>query len=115
MALARAGSFLVSPGSKSGIFQQQDLAGLQGGGLGLGIGAHHVLRHDDRLAQQLAQAGGHRLQSQLGLDLALGLAQVGAGDHRSVLLQQILDGGQGGTDALVVGDDAAAVLGHGAR
>ena len=111
--LGQGGVVLGLAGLKSGIFQQQDLAGLQGGGLGPGIGAHHVLRHDDRLAQQLAQAGGHRLQRQLGLDLALGLAHVGAGDHRSVLLQQILDGGQGGTDALVVGDDAAAVLGHG--
>ena len=115
MLLGQRGVVLGLARLKAGVLQQQDLAGLEGGGLGLGVGAHHVLGHDDRLAQQLAQAGGHRLQGQLGLDLALGLAHVGAGDHRGVLLQQVLDGGQGGTDALVVGDDAAAVLGHEAR
>src|SRR5699024_5514842 len=44
---------------KPGVLQQQDLAGLEGGGLGLGVGAHHVGGHDDVLAQQLAQALGH--------------------------------------------------------
>ena len=98
---------------KAGVLQQHDLAGLQGGGLGLGVGAHHVLGHDHVLAQQLAQAGGHRLQAQGRHHLALGLAHVGAGDHGGILVQQVLDGGQSGPDALVVGDDAAAVLGHG--
>ena len=98
---------------EAGVLQQEDLAGREGGGLGGGVGTHHVGGQDDVLAQQLAQAGGNRLQGQLGLDLALGLAHMGAGDDRRALLQQVLDGGQGGADALVVGDDAAAVLGHG--
>ena len=98
---------------KAGVLQQHDLAGLQSSGLGLGVGAHHVVSHDNILAQQLAQALGHRLQAQLRLHLALGLAHVRAGNDGGVLVQQILDGGQSGTDALVVGDDAAAVLGHG--
>ena len=42
-----------------------------------------------------------------------GLAHVGAGDDGGAVVQQVLDGGQGGADALVIGDDAAAVLGHG--
>ena len=111
--LGQGGVVLGLAGLEAGVLQQHDLAGLEGGGLGLGVGAHHVVGHDDRLVQQLAQADGHRLQAQLGLYLALGLAHVGAGDHRGPLVQQILDGGQGGADALVIGDDAAAVLGHG--
>ena len=95
---------------KAGILQQHDLAGLEGGSLGLGVGAHHVLSHDDRLAQQLAQADGHRLQGQLGLYFALGLAQVGAGDDRGALLQQILDGGQSGADALIIGDRVGGLV-----
>ncbi len=122
---------------KAGVLEQHDLAALQGRGLGLGVGAHHVIRQDHVLAQQLGQAGGHRLHAQLGqglLPLLLGdgglvlallqlfllvgleggrrLAHVGAGDHRRALVQQVLDGGQGGPDALVVSDDAAAVLSH---
>ena len=120
---------------KAGVLQQQDLTGLEGGGLGLGIGAHHVLGHDDGSAQQLTEALGHGSQGQLlqgllpgllrsllalfrlllgvGLKGGGGLAQVRAGDHGSVLVQQVLDGGQSRADALVVGDDAAAVLGQG--
>ena len=98
---------------KAGVLQQHDLAGLQGGGLGPGVGAHHILRHDDGLAQQLAQALGHGLEAQGRVRAVLRLAQMGAGDDGSVLVQKILDGGQGGPDALVVGDDAAAVFSQG--
>ena len=98
---------------KAGVLQQQDLAGLQGGGFGGGIGADHVGGHDDLAAQQLAQALGHGSQAELGIGSLLGFAQVGAGDHRRILLQQVLDGGQGGHDALVVGDGTGGlVLGH---
>ena len=95
---------------KAGVLQQHDLAALQGGGLGLGVGAHHVGGHDHVFAQQLAQPLGHRLQGQLGLHLALGLAQVGAGDDSRPLVQQVLDSGQGGADALVVGDGVGGLV-----
>ena len=98
---------------KTGVFQQHDLTGFEGGGLGLGIGAHHILGHDDGFAQQLTQTLGHGLEAQRRVGAVLGLAQVRAGDDGGVLVQQVLDGGQSGPDALVVGDDAAAVLGQG--
>ena len=123
---------------KTGILEQKNLTGLQGGSLGLGVGAHHVVGQDYRLAQQLAEAGGHRLHAQLGqrlLPLLLGdgglvlallqllllvglegghrLAHVGTGDYCRALVQQVLDGGQSGPDTLVVSDNTAAVLGHG--
>ena len=123
---------------KAGILQQHDLAGLQSGGLGSGVLTHHVVGKDDLPAQQLAQTLRHGGQSQLaqgllpillgdiGLVLALfhllfhvggegggGLAQMGAGDDGSALVQQIADGGQGRHDALVAGDGAGLlVLGH---
>ena len=125
---------------EAGVLEQHDLAGLQGGGLGLDVGVHHVdvAGQSHRLAQQFAQALGHGLHAEglqgllplllgegggilalLGLlldpllEVRLGLAQVGAGDDGRAVVQQVLDGGQGGPDALVVSDGAAAVLGLG--
>ena len=114
---------------KAGIFQQQDLTGLQGRGLSLGVLAHNVAGEDNFLSQQLCQTDGYGSQGQLLLLLApgslgefcgiltlfcllfdpfvkirLGLSQVRAGDHRRALVQQIADGGQSGHDALVTGD-----------
>ena len=90
---------------------------------------------DNAIAQQLAQPGGHRLHAQLGqrlLPLLLGdgrlilallqllflvgfegghrLAHVGAGNDRRALLQQVLDGGQGRADALIVRDRAGGLV-----
>ena len=93
-------------GLEPGVLQQQDLAGFQGRGLGLGVRAHHVVGEDHLLTQQLAQAHRHGGQAQLGVGAVLGLAQVGAGDDRRPVLQQIPDGGQRRHDALVAGDGA---------
>ena len=108
---------------KAGVFQQQDLTGLQGCGLSLSILTHNVAGEDNFLSQQLCQTGGYGSQGQLLLLLApgslgefcgiltlfcllfdpfvkirLGLSQVRAGDHRRALIQQ------SGHDALVTGD-----------
>ena len=45
---------------KAGVLQQQDLSRLQGGRLGLGVGAHHVMGENHFPAQQLAEALRHR-------------------------------------------------------
>ena len=98
---------------KAGVFQQQDLTGLQGRGLSLGILTHNVAGEDNFLSQQLCQTGGYGSQGQLLLLLAPGslgefcgiltlfcllfdplvkvrlrLSQVRAGDHRRALIQQ---------------------------
>ena len=88
----------------AGVLQQHDFAVTQGGGQGAGILAGHVLGHLDLLAEQLAQALCDDLQAQLGLPLALGLAHVGAEDDLRAVVDEILDGGQGGDDALIAGD-----------
>ena len=111
--LGEAGVVLLLADIEAQVLQQHDLAGLQSGGLGLGVLTHDVLDEDDLPAQQLAQTLRHGRQRQLHLPLALGLAQVGAGDDRRAVVQQILDGGQCRHDALVAGDRARfLVLGH---
>ena len=100
------GIVLLFPGIKAGVLQQQDLAGLQGGGLGLGVGADGVLGEDHGTAQKLGKPLGHGSQRQidLGVRVLFGLAQMGADHQRRTVVQQILDRGQGRTDALVIGD-----------
>ena len=108
--LGKGGVVLLLALLEAQILQQHQLAGLQGRGLGLGVGAHHVGGKDDLPAQQLLQTMSHGGQGQCGLDLTLGLAQVGAGDDSSTLVQQILQGGQGSLDALVIGDGTGLLV-----
>ncbi len=58
------------------------------------------------LLEQLAQRLGRRLQAELRIRAALRPAQVAHQDQRGALLQDVLDGGQRGADALVVRDRA---------
>ena len=103
-SLGKGGVILLLAGLETEIFQKHDLAGLQGGGLGPGVLAHHIGGEDDLAAQQLAEALGHGGQSQGGLALPLGLAQMGAGDHGRAVVQQVVQGGQGRHDAVIIGD-----------
>ena len=111
--LGKAGIVLLLAGIEAQVLQQQDLAAFQSGGLGLGVLAHDILGEDDLAAQQLTETLRHRGKAQLFLPLALGLAQMGTGDHRRALVQQVPDGGQRRHDALVTGDLAGGlVLGY---
>ena len=102
--LGKVGAVLLLADIEAEVLKKHDLAGLQSGGLGLGVLTDDVGSKDHFLTQQLAKALGNGGQGQLGLPLALGLAQVGAGDHGSAVFQQVLDGGDGGNDPLVAGD-----------
>ena len=109
--LAQLGIVLGLALDVTGVLQQHDLAFLQSSSLSLGILAGNVSSHDDFLTQQLAQTIGNDLQAQLGLPLTLGLAHVGAQDDLSLVLDQVLDGGQSGNDTLV-GSDLASLGGN---
>ena len=103
--LGHSGVVLLLAGIEAQVLQQHDLAALEGCGLSLGILAHDIGSENHLAAQQLAQTLGHDSQRELLLPLTLGLAQVGAGDNGSTVVQQVLDGGQGGHDAVFIGDD----------
>ena len=64
--LGEVGIVLLFFSMEAQVFQQQHLAGLERGGLGLGVFADYVLGHDHFLSQQLAQALGDGSQGQLG-------------------------------------------------
>ena len=92
------------------IFQKDDLAGLHCGGLGLRVLAHDVLAEGNGLAEKLRKTLRHGRKRQALLPLALGLAKVGAGDDRRAVIQKILNGRQGGADALVVLNGAGGLI-----
>ena len=94
------------------ILQQQNLTRLQSSSLCLCILAYNVLCQNNIFTQQFAQALCNRCHRQLRLPLALRLAHMGACDNGSIMLQQILDGRQSRTNALVVRNYTASVLCH---
>lgn len=56
------------------------------------------------LAEQFGKAGGNGLQGKSGIGFVLGTAQMGGEDKAGALVQQELDGGEGGHDAGVIGN-----------
>ena len=95
---------------KAEILEKHDLTGLQRGGLGLGILTDDVGGKNDFLSEQLGKAFGNRGQSQLGLPLALGFAEVRAGNDGGAVIKQIANGRDGGNNALVAGDLAGLLV-----
>ena len=88
------------------VFQQQHLAVLQRGRLGLRVGTDDVGRQRDVLAQQLGQALGDGRKRIFRVEFALRAAHVRAEDHPRVVRQQVLDRRQRADNAVVVGDTA---------
>ena len=111
--LGKFGVVLLLALFKAQVLQQQNLTGLQRSSLCLCVFPHNVLCENHRLAQQLAQALCHGSQSQAFFPLSLGFAQMGAGNHSRAVVQQILNRGQRGNNALVAGNlSGGFVLGH---
>ena len=79
----------------------------------LNLGADGVRGDGHALAQQLLELGHHRLQRVLGVDLAVRAAEVGhQDDSLGAIVDSVLDGGDGTSDALGVGDFLIGVEGH---
>ena len=95
------------------VFKQQHLArfklpGHLAGDLANAIGSEgHVDFGAHLLVKQLAEPVHHRAQRVLWIWLALGAAQVRGQNHLGLVLQRVLDGGQRGNNASVVGDGLA--------
>ncbi len=92
------------------IFEQDHFAVLELGGGLFGHLADAIIDELHRHADQFGKRGDHGKQALLRIALALGAAKVGAEKDTGTLFDQVLDRGNGGTDALVIGDDLDAVL-----
>ena len=86
------------------VLKQHDLTRLESGSLGLCVLADDVRSEDDFLTQKLGQSLCDWRKSQLGLPLALGLAEVGAGNDGRAVLKQIFNSRNGSDNTLVAGD-----------
>ena len=86
------------------VLKQHDLTRLENGSLGLCVLADDVGSEDDFLTQKLGKSLRDGRKSQLGLPLALGLAEVGAGNDGSAVLEQIFNSRNGSDNTLVAGD-----------
>ena len=91
---------------KADVFEQQDLALLQGGSLGDGVLTDDVVRKDHVFAEKLGQTLRDGRHGELRVEFALRAAEVGAKDQLCAVVQQVVDGGQGLHDPLVGRDDA---------
>ena len=92
-------------GVETKVLQQDHLTVARGVDRVLDLLADAVLGEDDGLAQQLLELGLDRLQAVLGVDLAVGTAEVRHEDDRlGAILNGVLDGGESSNDTLVVGD-----------
>jgi hypothetical protein len=70
-----------------------------------------IIQRGNGPAQKGSQPLAHRSQAQGIVDLASGSTEVGAQHHLALPLQQVLDGGQGGAQAMIViGDEFRALL-----
>ena len=110
--LGEGGVVLFFLSEETHVLQQHDVAVAHGTDLGFGVGADAAVGLGDGLAQQLAQTCGHGGEAHGVVHLTLGTAEVGREDHLGALADQVVDRGQGGADAGVVGDGTGIVQGH---
>ena len=89
------------------VLEQEHVARPQRGRRLRGRGADTVVRGRDGAAEQLREARRHRGHAQLVHHLPFGTAEVGHEHQRAPLVDQVLDGRQGGADARVVDDVTA--------
>ncbi len=95
---------------EAGVFEHEHITWLERRGHRFDLGADDGGRHLDLFAEQFAEGFGRGLKAELGIRTALGPAEVAHEDEGRALIQRVLDGRQGGADALVVRHLAA---GHG--
>ncbi|POR33511.1 Uncharacterized protein TPAR_06301 [Tolypocladium paradoxum] len=90
---------------ESQVLEQHDGAVVGLGDNGLDLGADAVRGKGDLVAEQLLELRDDGLQRVLGVDLAVGAAEVGhEDDGLGAVVEGVLDGGDGADDALVVCD-----------
>ena len=91
---------------KTHVLKEHDFAVLEISGKLFCAVADNVLSHLDILTEKLGESCGYGSKGELGLELALGSAQMGAKNNLCVMIDKIFDSGEGGNNSLVRGDFA---------
>ena len=91
-------------GVEADIFQHQHVARLHTGDGGFHFRAEAIIHFLHRFAEQFAESFGDHIQAQPLHHLPIRTAQVGHQDDFGAFAEQVLDGGQRGANARVVGD-----------
>ena len=92
------------------VFEEQDLARLEGLGGGFGLGAHAGGDELHRLAEELLELGGDGAEGELLDDLAVRTAEVGHQHQGGAAFEQELDRRQGRGDTLGIRDGAGLLV-----
>ena len=92
------------------VFEEQDLARLEGLGGGFGLGAHAGGDKLHRLAEELLELGGDGAKGELLDDLAVRTAEVGHQHQGGAAFEQELDRRQGRGDTLGIRDGAGLLV-----
>ena len=88
------------------VLKEHDFAVLEISGKFFCAVADNVFSHLDILTEKLGKSCGYGSKGELGLELALRSAQMGAKDNLCVMIDKIFDSGEGGNNSLVRGDFA---------
>ena len=110
--LRKAAGLALLLGVETQVFQQHHLARLERPGHFGGLLAHAVAGEGDLHAEVLLDGRDDLLERILRIGILLRASHVRHEDHRSALLEHLLDGGHGGADARIVGYLALLVEGH---
>jgi hypothetical protein len=95
------------------VFEESDFAGLHVRASGLDFQADAVIEETDWATEEFGEFFGDGLKGVFGDALAIRAAEVAHENHAGALIEGVLDGGQGGDDALGVRDRAGGfVLGN---
>ena len=92
-------------GVEAQVLQQNDIASAHGGDCSLHAGAGYLRQALHGVVQQEGQAVADGGQAECLVDPAARAAEMGAEDGAAALVDEVPDGGQGGTQALVVSGD----------
>jgi len=92
------------------VFEEEHFTGLERGGGGFGDRADAIGGEGDGLAEDLFEFGGDGLEGEFLDHLAIRTAEVAGEDDRRAFFKGVLDRGQRGDDARVVGDGTGLLV-----
>jgi hypothetical protein len=92
------------------VFEEENLPGLEGGGLLFDSGANAVLGEGDRFTEEFGEFVGDGFEGEFGDDFSVGASEVAHEDDGCAFFEGVFNRGERGDDTLVVGDSAGGFV-----